>query len=460
MAKKTLLFKMQNYSKTIKILFVGVFLLTCLPVNSQTKDSVEYNIKKMQWFKDAKLGIFIHWGLYAVDGIDESWSFFNGYISHQDYLKQTKGFTAKNYNPEDWAELIKKSGAKYSVITSKHHDGFALWNTKYGNLNSVKGAAAKKDVLTPFVKALRKNNLKVGIYYSLPDWSYADYTHFIRDSIRYEIDKQPNRWNKFLNYYQGQLKELSENYNPDLYWFDGDWEHTSEEWQAPQVRKMLLDKNSNAILNSRLKDQGDYATPEQGMPITRPKSKYWELCMTMNNSWGFQKNDKEYKTTNQVIGIFADVIGNGGNLLLDIGPKGDGSIPKEQVEIMEGLGKWASKHKEAIYGTIAGIPKEHFYGPTTLSKDKKLLYLFIKGNPLGEVVVRGLKSKINRIWVVGQGSKLQHKVVGKVYWSHYPGITYINVPEHVLDDQMTVLALLLDGEVDLYREDGAVIESN
>nr|WP_299385877.1 alpha-L-fucosidase [Allomuricauda sp.] len=418
------------------------------------------NEDKMQWFKDAKLGIFIHWGLYAVSGIDESWSFFNGYISHEDYLKQTSGFSAKNYDPASWARLIKESGAKYSVITSKHHDGFALWNSKYGHFNAVKSSAAKKDVLSPFVKELRKNNLKVGIYYSLPDWSYGDYTHFLRDSMRYKISGSPKRWNTFLNYYQGQLKELSNTYNPDLYWFDGDWEHSAAEWEAPKVRQMLLDKNPNTILNSRLKGHGDYATPEQGMPITRPKDKYWELCMTMNNSWGFQKNDHDYKTIDQIIGIFTDVIGNGGNLLLDIGPKADGSIPAEQVSILKDLGQWTSKHKEAIYATISGIPKEHFYGPTTLSKDKKTLYLFVKGNPNGEVVVRGLKNKINRIWVVGNGTKLSHKVVGKVYWSHYPGITYVGLPDHVLDEHMTVLALLLDGEVDLYREDGAVIESN
>lgn len=428
-----------------------------MPVSAQDKHTES---SKMQWFKDAKLGIFIHWGLYAVNGIDESWSFFNGYISHPDYLKQTKGFTAKKYDPEQWVRLIKNSGARYSVITSKHHDGFALWDTEFGSFNAVKGSAAKKDVLTPFVNELRKNDLKVGIYYSLPDWSYRDYTHFTRDSLRYNIKEEPKRWERFLNYYQGQLKELSDTYNPDLYWFDGDWEHNSEEWQAPKVRKMLLDRNPNTILNSRLREEGDYATPEQGMPITRPESKYWELCITMNNSWGFQKNDHDYKTTDQIIGIFSDVIGNGGNMLLDIGPKADGTIPQEQVKILEGLGRWTNKHKKAIYGTVAGIPKEHFYGATTLSKDRKILYLFVKGNPGGEVVLRGLKNNINRIWVVGNGTKLSHQVVGKVYWSHYPGIKYIKVPDDVLDENMTVIAVLLDGEVDLYREDGAVIESN
>ncbi|GBF21964.1 MULTISPECIES: alpha-L-fucosidase [Arenibacter] len=446
----------------MKKLITSFFLLTITTnfAQEQLIDTVLQNEQKMEWFKDAKLGIFIHWGLYSVNGIDESWSFYNGYISHEDYLKQTKGFTAKKYDPQGWADLIKRSGAKYSVITAKHHEGFALWDTKFGDFNVVKSSAAKRDDLTPFVSALRKNKLKVGIYFSLPDWSYDDYTHFTRDSIRYKISEEPKRWNKFLTYYQGQLKELSDNYNPDLYWFDGDWEHTSEEWEVPKVRQMLFDKNPNTILNSRLREQGDYATPAQGMPITRPQNKFWELCLTMNDSWGYQKNDHNYKTTDQIIGIFADVIGNGGNMLLDIGPKGDGSIPEEQVAILEGLGRWTNKHKEAIYGTRSGIPKEHFYGPTTLSKDQNNLYLFVKGNSNGEVVIRGLKNRINRIYVVGEGTKLSHQVIGKVYWSHYPGINYIKLPEHVLDENMTVLAVMLDGKVDLYREDGAVIESN
>tara|TARA_B100001146_G_C16195627_1_gene441506 strand:- start:525 stop:1871 length:1347 start_codon:yes stop_codon:yes gene_type:complete len=443
---------------TFQVLLAIMVLFACRSAYGQ--DSIADKNTKMQWFKDAKLGIFIHWGLYSVNGIDESWSFYNGYISHNDYVKQTKGFAAKNYHPEEWVELIKNSGAKYTVITSKHHEGFALWNSKYGDFNSVESAAAKKDVLTPFVEEVRKEGLKLGIYYSLPDWSYADYTHFTRDSIRYKANEQPKRWNKFLNLYQGQLKELSDNYNPDLYWFDGDWEHSSEEWQVPKVKSMLLERNPNAIINSRLKEDGDYDTPEQGMPITRPTNPYWELCMTMNNSWGYQKNDHDYKTTDQIIGIFTDVISNGGNLLLDIGPKGDGTIPQEQVEILEGLGRWTHKHKEAIYETVAGIQKEHFYGATTLSKDRRTLYLFVKGNANGEIVLRGLKNNINRIYVVGEGTKLSHQEVGKVYWSHYPGIKYIKLPEHVLDQNMTVLAVMLDGEVDLYREKGSVIESN
>ena len=155
--------------------------------------------EQMQWFEDAKLGIFIHWGIYSVNGIDESWSFYNGYISHDDYMKQLDGFTANNYDPENWANLIKESGAKYTVITTKHHDGVALWDTKCDRgLSTVKHAAAKKDLLAPFVKALRKKKLKNGLYFSLLDWSHPDYPNKTREMKRYTNDSL--RWKRFVEF--------------------------------------------------------------------------------------------------------------------------------------------------------------------------------------------------------------------------------------------------------------------
>jgi alpha-L-fucosidase len=441
------------------VLYLNLFFFLsgiCIFTNAQDF-AQEAIAKKMEWFQDAKLGIFIHWGIYAVNGIDESWSFFNEYISHEEYLKQIGGFTAKNYDPELWARLIKDSGAKYSVITTKHHDGFSLWDTKLGSFN-VMNAPAGRDLIGPFATALRKEDLKVGLYYSLPDWSYKDYPNITRNKKRYDNDSV--RWQRFLNYYQGQLIELSDSYHPDLFWFDGDWEFNAEKWQAKKVRAMLLDKNPNVIINSRLGGHGDYGTPEQGVPIIKPKDKYWELCMTMNNSWGFQGNDKDYKTPNQIIRIFADCISMGGNLLLDIGPKADGTIPEEQVEILKELGRWTNKHEEAIYGSRAGIPPGHFYGPSTLSKDGEILYLFITQKPEHPIVIKGLKNQVNRIRIVGEGTKLSHKVVGKMYWSEVPGLLYIDVPEEKLDSQVTVIAIQLKGKIDLYREDGQVIESN
>ena len=422
-------------------------------------ETLEQKTARMQWFKDAKLGIFIHWGIYSVNGIDESWSFFNNYLSHEAYMKQLDGFTAAAYKPGDWAKLIRESGAKYAVLTAKHHDGVALWNTKMNDLSTVKKTPAGRDLVGPFCKALRREKLKVGLYFSHIDWSHPDYPAKTRTEKRYEKDSL--RWKKFMQFHSGQLDELSKNYRPDLFWFDGDWEHSAEEWRASEIRKSLLSDNPGTILNSRLNGFGDYATPEQGVPISRPTNNWWELCMTINDSWGFQKNDTNFKTPYQIIRIFADCLHMGGNMLLDIGPKADGSIPARQVSVLRELGKWTKKHKEAIYGSGAGMPHGHFYGPSTLSADSTILYLFLPNKPTnGQVVLRGLKNKINRIRVVGEGTKLKSKVSGKMYWSAVPGILYIDVPNYVSDSYMTVIAIQLKGKIDLYREKGKVIESN
>jgi len=423
-----------------------IFLIICFLFPSgkllTAQESTEDKAARMQWFAEARLGIFIHWGIYAVNGIDESWSFFNGYISHEDYMKQMDGFTAKKYNPLEWATLIKESGAKYAVLTSKHHDGVALWPTKCNELHF------KKDYVRPFMAALRENDLKAGLYFSLLDWSHPDYPNLTRKEKRYEDDSL--RWNNFVEFNFCQLNEILNRYNPDLWWFDGDWEQSAEMWQAPLIRETILAKNSGAIINSRLQGYGDYATPEQGLPITKPEEEYWELCMTMNDSWGYQHNDNNYKSPNQVIRIFVDCISMGGNLLFDIGPKADGTIPEEQVRILKELGRWTNKHAEAIYGTTAGISPQYFYGPTALSADKNTLYLFVDGKPNGPLMVKGIKNKINRIWVVGNGTKLAYDIKMKQYWSATPGILYIDLPEEVLDPQVTVISVLLEGEIDLY----------
>ncbi len=608
-------------------LFITFFLLTTgFNLSAQQMASNQ----KMQWFADAKLGIFIHWGIYSVNGISESWSFFNNYINHDAYMKQLNGFNAAKYQPAEWVNLIKESGAKYAVITTKHHDGVALWDSKMPNATTtLNNSAAKKDLITPFVADLKKSGLKTGLYFSLPDWSYTDYDGFTRDRKRYDYKQDPARFKKFQNYFQGQLNELSNQYNPDLVWFDGDWEHSGEEWQAKNILENLRKVNPNVIINSRLNGHGDYDTPEQGVPVVRPASPEWELCYTMNDSWGYQPYDNHYKSPNMIIRTLVDCISMGGNLLLDIGPKADGTIAPEQVKILKGLGRWTQKHAEAIYGTQAGIPDGHIVGKTTLSKnkdvlylyldyktkngillsgikskinkievvgnkaqpytiklnetdyllnfketdfdsdvtvvkvslngpiqladekqetlsladlyaapkqrgltnlnlsklatnlnaginvfqntslpadgldfnpginnvdqkisnwviknaealyktgkgipaghyqgntalsaDKQTLYLFVEGKPTGPIAIKGLKNTISRIRVVGEGTMLNHEIYNKLYWSKIPGIVYIPIPEDKLDNELTVIAVLLDSPIDLYREKVGAIESN
>lgn len=597
--------------------------LAAQSVHAQTQPTVS---KKMEWFNDAKLGIFIHWGIYSVDGISESWAFFNNYINHDNYMKQLNGFTASQYQPAEWVKLIKNSGAKYAVITTKHHDGVSLWNSKAEKATTIPvNSSAHKDVLTPFVQELKKSGLKTGLYYSLPDWSHPYYDINTRTKKRYEIKDDPQRWQNFVTYYQTQLNELSSQYQPDLLWFDGDWEHTSEEWQAAKTLENLKKFNSDIIVNSRLNHHGDYETPEQGIPVVPPQSKSWELCYTMNDSWGYQPFDKNYKTPNMLVRTLADVISMGGNLLLDIGPKSDGTLPEEQVEILKNLGRWTSKNSEAIYGTRKGLPFEnykgksslsgnkkslflyleeakdfdniyglitqpvsakivgdhnskvyfewnngtvnlnlskvnfdqdvtvvqlqfndplvfskdiskekhslpelledknsklavyniarelyagnnifnssgltydgmdmkiqtkktnpetlqwiskhsealfetgkglpegHYSGLSALSKDQQTIYLFVEGTPTGPIALKGIKNGIARIRIAGEGSIISHKTYNKLYWSQTPGIIYIDIPKERLDKNMTVIAVLLEKPVELYRENVGAIESN
>ena len=593
-------------------------------INAQNKADA----KKMEWFQNAKLGIFIHWGIYSVDGVSESWSFFNNYINHENYMKQLNGFSASKFDPVYWAKLIKDSGAKYSVITTKHHDGVSLWDSKAEKAITIpKNSLAKKDVLTPFVTELKKSGLKTGLYYSLPDWGHPYYDINTRTKKRYEIKNDTKRWQSFIRYYQSQLDDLSSHYTPDLLWFDGDWEHTSEEWQAPKTLENLRKLNPNIIINSRLNNHGDYETPEQGIPVIAPQNEYWELCYTMNDSWGYQPFDHNYKTPNMLVRTLADVISMGGNLLLDIGPKADGSIPEEQVSILKNLGRWTSRYSEAIYGSRRGIPFENYKGKSALSgdrkslflyleeakdftkiygvmnqpisvriigddnakvnfsldksnaltlnflniqfdqdvtvvqltfkdplkilkdvpKEKKLLpeilnnkntkdavyeiadqindgnnilnnsgitsdgtdmtipktsktnlevlswiskhaealfgtdkglpdghysgmsalsndhqtvYLFVEGVPTGPIALKGIKNGISRIRIVGEGSMINHHIYNKLYWSDRPGIIYIDIPKERLDTDMTVIAILLDKPLELYREKVGAIENN
>ena len=438
------------------VLTVAVMVVTFAPISAQSKVNPDSIRDKMQWFADAKLGIFIHWGIYAVDGVDESWSFYNKKISHPDYMKQLDGFTASNYNPEEWAELIKESGARYAVITTKHHDGVALWPTKQKHYSVVKDTPAKRDLLTPFYAALDKVGIKRGAYFSLIDWSHSDYPAFTKDSSRYTISDDPKRWNRFKNFYQAQIKEVNKVFKPDLWWFDGDWEHSAEEWKAATVRQNILQVNPDAIINGRLQGYGDYVTPEQNFPVTRPEFNWWELCMTTNNNWGYQPQDTAWKTPYEVITIFADVVSYGGNMLLDIGPREDGSIPPEQVHILKELGKWNKKHGEAIFNTLPGMPQGHFYGPSTMSKDSTTVYLFLPAKVNGSIVIKGLKNKINNIRVVGAPQTVEHKIVGKISWSPVPGLVYINVPGGVQDEYMSVLAVELDKPLSLYQGQGGL----
>lgn len=431
-------------------------LLFCVTRFSMAQKNVapEKIRDKMQWFGEAKLGIFIHIGIYAVDGVDESWSFYNRKISHTDYMKQLRGFTMSKYDPAQWADLVQASGARYSVITTKHHDGVAMYPTRAGKLSSVNSTPFKRDVVGPFFSELRKRGIKAGAYFSLIDWTHPDYPEFLKDSVKYVLASDYSRWNRFRAFTQAQIVELGQLYNPDILWFDGDWEHSAEQWESEKIRGLVLARNPKAIINGRLQGWGDYVTPEQNVPVSTPAYPWWELCMTINNNWGYQPKDTHWKTPFEIITIFVDAVSHGGNLLLDIGPRADGTIPEEQAHVLRELGAWNGRNGDAVFGTVAGIPPGHFSGPTTLSKDSTTLYLFLPGKTSGQVVIKGLDNEIKDITLLGSNKTLTPKIVGKISWSHVPGLVYIDVPEEGQDQYVSVLRVRLNKKVKLYRGQG------
>ncbi|MEV0585536.1 alpha-L-fucosidase [Nonomuraea sp. NPDC050310] len=410
------------------------------------------------WFPDAKLGIFIHYGLYSVEGVAESWSFYYGDISREDYLAQLDGFTAEAYDPAAWAELFAQAGARYAVLTTRHHDGFALWDSAYGTLNVTKTPAGR-DLIGPFADALRERGLKVGLYYSHSDWNHPDYPS-VRGPQAHpspyvtppDGQEDPAAWARYLAYRDGQVDELVERYRPDLLWFDGEWERSEEQWGIDGLADRILAVRPQTVLNARMLSRGDYATPEQGVPITPPDGP-WELCLTVNDNWGFRPGDTNHKPVGHLVRYFTEAIGAGGNLLLDVGPTADGRILPEQADRLKGLGAWIERHAEAVYGTAAGLPAGHHYGPSTLSADRRTLYLICFDPPRDTVAVRGLRNTVLRARVVGADAELGHTITGEL--NGVPGILWIDAPPaHTIDPHATVIALELDGELDLYRGSG------
>lgn len=424
------------------------------------------------WFLDAKLGIFIHWGIYSAGRAGESWPIFRGEIPYDEYMAQATTFTAANYDPDAWAKLFAEAGAKYAVLTTKHHDGFALWDTKLSKLNAKDGSPAGRDLIGPYCDALRKHGLKVGLYFSHLDWSHPDYPTILpkkpqphdhgnlhKNRFAYpQGPEDPAAWERFLKFHRGQLKELCTRYSPDLLWFDGDWERDSEQWRFQELAQQLRSWRPGVILNSRMGGYGDYGTPEQAMPITKPHGA-WEFCVTINDSWGYQKNDTNFKSARQCIRMLAECSGMGGNLLLDVGPKSDGSLQPEQVTVLKGLGRWTQKHAEALHGTIAGLPPGHFYGASTFSKQKDVIYLICFDRPNDQVAVKGIMNDVRRVSVVG-GGELKHRKIGGAPWAMLPGILWIDVPDTALDPDATVLKVELNGPLDLYTGQGDAVTLN
>ncbi len=429
-------------------------------------------IMMQDWFKNAKLGIFIHYGIYAVGDVSESWCFHNGNISYEDYMKQCEGFTASKFDAKAWADLFKRAGAQYAVLTSKHHDGVALFDTQYSDLSVVKKTPAKRDIVKEYTEALRDEGLKVGIYFSLIDWSDPRYRTVYpegedpKDHLNDVFatpaggPEDPEKWQEFLDFNNNQIKELMTNYGTvDLLWFDGDWERSAKQWKAKEFKAYLESLNPNVVVNSRLAGYGDYETPEQSIPIYGPDG-VWEFNATINDSWGYRPSDLNYKTSRQVIRIFCDCLTLGGKLLLDVGPKEDGTLDERQVKVLEDLGTFIHDNEEAIYETGRGLNYNQFLGGSTLSADKKTIYLFVYDKPMESICVKGIKTPVKRVSVLHTGEELSFNYTGALPWSGIPGTLWIYADKMKMHPLTTVLKVELEGEITYNLGHGEVVTFN
>ncbi len=306
--------------------------------------------ERMKWFHEARFGIFVHWGLYALLGRGE-WVMNVEHIPADEYAKLAKKFNPSKFDADEWAALAKEAGAKYMVLTTRHHDGFCLFDSKVSDFTSVKTAAGR-DFVAEYVKALRKAGLKVGFYYSWLDWRFPGY---------WDREAHPESAKAMVAQAQAQIKELMSNYGKiDILWYDGHWipglegkdPELAEFWGSKKVNAMVRELQPHIIINNRCGIKEDIDTPEQHVTASEP-GRGWESCMTMGDScgWGYIHNNPNFKTVPQLIQYLVTAAAGEGNYLLNIGPKPDGSIRREEVDRLKAIGRWMRVNGESIYGS-------------------------------------------------------------------------------------------------------------
>ncbi|MGC9004719.1 MAG: alpha-L-fucosidase [bacterium] len=360
---------------------------------------------RLAWWKEAKFGMFIHWGVYSILGRGE-WVMFNEKIPIPEYEKLYPQFNPTKYNPEEWVKLAKEAGMRYIVITSKHHDGFCMFDSALTDYDCM-STPAKRDFIGDLVKACRKEGMKIMFYYSLLDWHHPHYVPkpaWVEDPPGHERD-----FNKYLDYMFGQVRELCEKYKPDGIWFDGGWEHPPQDWRAEELLKMIWQILPNAIINDRTGLPADFSTPEQYVPAGGMGQRLWETCMTINNSWGYNAHDNAHKSVRQLIQTLVDIVSKGGNFLLNVGPMPTGEIQPEFVVRLKQMGAWLKQYGDAIYGT-EGSPFHQLNPPIGGCTVKgKRLFLHLFEYPTAPLEIWGLKTKVEKAYIMKDKTPVSFK---------------------------------------------------
>jgi len=355
--------------------------------------------QRMKWWDDARFGMFIHWGVYSIPARGE-WVMHVEKIPEEIYARYAQSFHPKRYDPNEWVALARQAGMRYMVLTSRHHDGYSLFDSQVSDFTAPK-TAAKRDLIAEYVKACRKAGMKIGFYYSLLDWRWPAYWD--------GPDKDPQAWRKLVEYVHAQVRELCTRYGKiDVLWYDGSWPHSAEAWQSAKLNAMVRQLQPHIIINNRSGLPEDFGTPEQHI-TPEEGGRAWESCMTMNDHWGYAAGDHNWKSTTQLIHNLANCASGGGNYLLNVGPKPDGTIPAESVKRLKEIGAWMKVNGESIYGCGRAPFGGGAAGVTTAKGNTVYLHVFYW--PGAEICISGVEPRIKsaRVLATGQRAKVSQR---------------------------------------------------
>ena len=426
-------------------------------------------MKRMEWYTQARFGMFLHWGLYSIPARGEWMRSFEK-LTDEEYGKYFEEFNPVDYDPKKWAKLAKKAGMKYMVLTAKHHDGFCLFDSGYTDFKAT-NTKCGRDLIKEYVEAVRAEGLKVGLYYSLLDWHHEDYPHFSDGAHpMYQNPAYPDEgrvWERYVEYLHNQVRELCTNYGKiDILWFDYSFgEYSGEKWGATRLVNMVRQLQPGVIIDNRLEVSGsglgslasgnplpyhgDFVSPEQiipqeGIRDINGNPLIWEACFTMNDSWGYNLKDKYFKPAPMLIRKLVECVSKGGHMLLNVGPDARGNFPEESVSRLKEIGKWMEKNGESIYGCgMSDMPRPDF-GRITQKGNK--LYYHIFDNTIGPVPLIGIEKKdVKKIRLISAGAEVP--IADNWVSKNYPEITFADLGKNpILPDPVdTVL------EVELVR---------
>ncbi len=382
--------------------------------------------RRMQWWHAAKFGMFIHWGLYSVLGRHE-WAMEMEGIPVAEYEQLAKRFVPQPNAARAWAKLAKQTGQKYMVMTTKHHEGFCLFDTKLTNYCAPRQACGR-DLVKEFVEAARGEGLRVGFYHSLMDWHHPD-------GARCATNEDARK--RFVAYIHGQIRELMSNYGKiDVLWYDVNWPLTPQGWESEKMNQMVFELQPEIIVNNRNGLPGDFSTPEQEI-VAEKGERAWETCMTMNDSWGYQAADNNWKSPKTIVRNLVTCAAGGGNYLLNIGPKSDGSIPDPSVRLLTDVGSWMQRNGKTIYESDRMRGSWHTYANYT--RKANTLFMHVHFWPGEVVAIGGLRAKVRsaRLLATNQPANFEQSETQ---------VKFTGLPKNPPDDPVTVLAIECESE--------------